>query len=399
MMSRMVAPARLPRTLGELLRRAAVDHDYGSPLPDAAALLGDLDPDLLPAAARAHRVSGAVQLALGEGNVPLEGWGAELRADYAQGLGTHLRGLASLELASSALAAADLPWLVFKGPVLAAACYPRPDLRRYEDVDLLVRSRDMGTAVAALEAAGCQVLDRNWDLIDEAELGELHLLSPTGMVLDLHWDLIHRRDRRSRFSIDVREMLGRASSLDLGPVRAPTLDPVDSVLHLAVHSALAGASRLGWLMDVDQSLRRRGPDWTELVSRAHAWQAAVVVHLVLERCRSTLGSPVPAEVLRELQSGRVWRGLVHGVQALDPAARSTGRRSPAEALARASSRTPGSTLRTLVANRRRNRAIHHAPEADSGRDPSRPGSVMFESGGAERRAAYFERLAEADRRP
>ena len=221
----------------------------------------------------------------------------------------------------------------------------------------------MGTAVAALEAAGCQVLDRNWDLIDEAELGELHLLSPTGMVLDLHWNLIHRRDRRSRFSIDVREMLGRASSLDLGPVRAPRLDPVDSVLHLAVHSALAGASRLGWLMDVDQSLRRRGPDWTELVSRAHAWQAAVVVHLVLERCRSTLGSPVPAEVLRELQSGRVWRGLVHGVQALDPAARSTGRRSPAEhspaprpgLLARPCgrwSRTDGGTGRSIMPRRR-----------------------------------------------
>lgn len=385
--------SQLPRPVGELLRSAATERDWSTPLAEVAPAVCHRAPERLLAAARAHRVAPALHLSLRGLSLPAR-LAEALRADHLAGVAAHLQGLTTVRLVDEALGAAGVPWLVFKGPVLSEASYPRADLRWYSDVDLLVAPADLGAAVETLEIAGCEVLDRNWGRIENEQIGELHLLSPHGGMIDLHHDLVYSRRRRERFAIDAVDALRRAASVDLGGRRCPAFDPVDALLHLAVHAALSGGHRLGWLMDIDQSVRRRPPQWQLLCARAQEWQVAPVAHLMLDRCRRTLGTQVPPEVLLALSGRRSWRAVVTVVHTLDPLERTTDRRSPSALLARAGAGDVSSTVTGAVATLRATRLGTAPAPAPGPRDLTNPSSVFFGERDDVRRDQFFRRLAQ-----
>ena len=384
---------RLSRPMARLLRAAATHRDFAHPLP--ARLLNGVDARAIGPAAEMHRVAGPVYLALRELERVPESTLVELRAAYQDGVARHLKAVAALRFVADTLGRSTRPWVVFKGPVLAAACYPRPDLRRYTDLDLLVRPRDLGQVVADLEAVDCEVLDRNWDFIDDQNIGEIHLKTSDGVYVDLHHDLVYDRAKRERFRVDVDAALTRATPVSVGTGEFPTFSPEDSVLHLALHSALAGADKLGWLMDVDQSLRRRPPDWNELTARAAEWRVNLVAHVILHRCAVVLGTPVPIEVLKQLASNAAWRAGVRLVHRLDPVERLAGGRSPSRTVARVASGDTTTSVQML------GRGLVRTASAPFGRGraavlANHVTALSYDSGGSERRDALFRRLASTE---
>src|SRR4051812_47640579 len=62
---------------------------------------------------------------------------------------------------AAAIAPLGIPWLTFKGPVAAQQLYPRPELRTYRDVDLLVPRAEFQGAIDYLQRNGFEVIDRN----------------------------------------------------------------------------------------------------------------------------------------------------------------------------------------------------------------------------------------------
>lgn len=393
----MTAPApapvlgrRLPRDVGRLLGALARDHGWlGAEhlLPPGAA-----DPDLLLRAALHHRVGGPLHLAVqgrthqGRSGAALDRLAHELAVGHGSAIAGHMRAVATLHEVHRLLTGAGIPSVVLKGPALAGLCYPRPDLRWYRDLDLLVAPAHLEAAVEVLEAAGSTLLDRNWDLIHAVRPGELHLLTPHGVVLDLHFQLVNNAERRSRFRVDPTEVLGRAETVTLGGHRVGTPDATDSLLHLALHTALSGADRLGWFSDVDQAVRNRAPMWPDLVARAHAWGVASLVHQVLLRAVGTVSTPVPAEVLGALSPGAAWDLVVRSVHHADDLSRTTGRTSPARALARQARPGAGRTLWGVL------RGAGARGPGFAGDDVGNPGSVLHDAGGAAGRLRFFDTL-------
>ena len=76
----------------------------------------------------------------------------------------------------------------------------------------------------------------------------------------------------------------------------PGLDAEDAVIHVALHAGLSGAGRIGWLRDVHLLLQGPPLDWNSLVARSRRYRVASLVGHVLDRCRFTLGAPVPPDV-------------------------------------------------------------------------------------------------------
>lgn len=214
----------------------------------------------------------------------------------------HMAALGDLSATGEALDAADLRWLVLKGPVLTESYYGAPHRRGYADVDLVVPGRDLERAVTALETAGGVLLDRNWALLAAEKTGALHVRMPFGTVIDLHWRLLGRA--RTRFRLNPAGLLERAERTRIGDVEVSVAAPTDLVAFVALDAALAGAHRLVWLADLDR-IARAGVDWDDLVSRANAWRATAPIGLILRRTRSVLGAPIPDEVLRDLDPGWV----------------------------------------------------------------------------------------------
>jgi hypothetical protein len=284
----------LPRAL----LACVVEHDWAH-APVALDALAGIDPQLerfVPLATW-HRCGAASWLGVRSTDLAATTGGRELEKRYREGIARHLRVVSDLAAIGSALRAAEVPFAVVKGPVLSTTLYARPDLRFYDDVDVLVQPADFGAAIEALERSGCVVLDANWAMLEQVVAGQIHLATPLGTVIDLHWNLVNEHAFRDAFPVDTENLLDRTVDVIINGTVVPTLDPVDTLTHLCLHAAMAGANRLGWLKDVDRAVNAVGGEWQPVVDRAREWRAGSAIGTVLARAARFLSTPVPGKNL------------------------------------------------------------------------------------------------------
>lgn len=343
-------------------------------------------------AAALHRVSGCVATSL-LGEPALEAAATvALRSAQMSAATTQLRIEAELQPLADTLD--GVPWLVLKGPALARRFYPKPHMRSYSDLDALIAPRDLPAALERLAEAGYGLLDRNWELLRTELAGEVHLVTPRGVALDLHWDVTNDRQTRRSLAFDTRDLLERSVRSDLGTVRnVPVLTPVDALTHTAVHAARSGGDRLVWLKDVDCIVRSASWDWEAVLRRADQVRALLPLVLMLQRSAAHLRTPVPAEVLARDAGARAWLACGRIVNRFSPVQRVTGGGSAARMLARAT-RGDSSTSARELARRARTWAGNRA-HATAERDPwnaSDRRSILFEAGGESGLQAYLDAI-------
>ena len=189
-------------------------------------------------------------------------------------------------------------------------------MRQYYDLDVLVDRPQFAAAIEALEAAGAELLDRNWPLIRRQMHAELSMMLPNGTPLDLHWGLVTQERKRHQTRVPTDADAAPSDVLvDIGGHNRPTFDPVDTVLALAVHAAHAGATRLMWLNDIACALARDGVDWSTLRARAQDGSSGTA--------GADRAGQDPPSARRRRAVGRTRPGLVNG--------RSAGRSRPSGA--------------------------------------------------------------------
>jgi Uncharacterised nucleotidyltransferase len=316
---------------------------------------------------------------------------ASLARTHATRTAAHLRVLADLDRVRASLSAAAVPFLVVKGPVLSEHLYPSPDLRTYEDLDLLIPPGSFQRAVDALRSGGSLLLDRNWALTRADTRGQLHFQLPMGTLADVHWHLLNRENVRDGFAIRTDDLFERSRDVDVGGRSVPTLDAVDTLLHVALHAALSGGDRLIWLKDIERALVVDQPPWDDVIERARAWRSGRSVAITLNRARRSLGAPVPEDVLDTLFASRLWSGLSDRIDHRSPTERSVGRESPAVFWAQLT-RDSGAATARAVLNRasRRLRTMTHGGAS--------PGAIFTPSGTEEDERTFLERVASEDTR-
>jgi len=382
---------RSSRGIGDLLVATTRSPD-GAPSADLARLVDAVDVAEFVRAVAHHRVVGPVWRALGPTSLLDDDAAASLRGLHHAAVARHLLLLEGLAVTADALDGGSIPWLAFKGPVLAELVYARADERAYTDLDVLVPPSRLADAVAALERGGARLLDANWRLIADALPGELHLLLPSGGVLDLHWHVVCERDARRQVAFPTDAVFARSERREVAGRAVPVMDPVDTLVHVALHASLAGADRLVWLKDVEQCVGRGGTDWPLVRRRARELGAAVATGLMLARASSVLGVPVPAGVVRDLVPSPGLRWAMRAIDAVWPVQRARPGGSPARLIARAArhdaSATRGEAVRRVASWAR-----------DGGSDPSRlharaldaefEGSLLHPAGTEEDRERYF----------
>ncbi len=381
------------RLLLTLLTSCVRQHDWSTAPADVEGLLAQVEQQQLLVAARRHRVVGCVRNSVrhlpGAVDPSLD---RQLAEDVSSGLAQHMRALSALHDVSRALADVTSTWAVVKGPVLSAHVYDRSDLRSYKDLDVLVRPSELGAALGALEAAGCTVLDRNWTMLGERAMGELHVLMPTGIIVDLHWSLFNRQALRRSFRAPTDELLDRSVPVDVAGLEVRTLDPLDTVVHLAVHAAMTGGDRLVWFKDLEQGLRHV-PDVDALAHRARRWRAQMPVAAMLARTRRLLGAELPDLDLDDLLGSRPWSLVLRAVDARADVAAGGERGSMARLVSR-SLRQDGASS-ALEAGRHVAGWVRKGSSGSNTADLGLavPGSVLYDSGGDALRRRYLQSVA------
>ncbi len=387
---------RRPTITGQLLVRCVTEHDWSIPPEAVVDLAARADLPAVAAAAKFHGVTGCVYRSLGPA-VDTE-QAAALRSSYCDAVGGHLRALTDLARLAPVLDSVGARWLVVKGPVLAEAIYRQPDLRAYNDLDLVVPRRALGEVLAAVEEAGGGLIDRNWPLLRQLKVGEILLRLHHGTLLDLHWDLLNESTVRAAFRVPMAEMIDRARLVQVGPLRVMTLDPIDTLLHVSLHGCLSGGNRLVWLKDVERAIASDALAWDDVVLRARAWGIGPPVAVTLDRAKRLLRASVPEGVTHALAEGQVWLGLSALADRLSPPERSVGYRS----VTRLVSRSTRSDTRSSVAELgrhlfkafgARNRFSPTPPWPDV--DPDSRSSLQHARGAPADRHAFLDGVAES----
>jgi glycosyltransferase involved in cell wall biosynthesis len=287
-----------------LLAAAKGETPARLPAEDDAAWSG------LAEAARSHGVTGWLARSLrGAPGVPAT-FQIPLQAAALRLAAHHKRLLDETVAATRLLHAAGTTAIVLKGPALVERYHRDPTLRSYGDVDLLVRPRHFTVAMEALQAEGYLLEDRNWEFLVEDLRGQVHLMSPGGAMIELHWHLVNGVRQRRSLRMGPEEMWDAVEQTTLGGAPAAVLAREDELAHLLLHAAMHGCHRLVWVLDV-HALIAAAPrlDWDRVVRRLKRWRFANGGGLVLGLARGWTRAAVPEEVLRELSPGRLSRAL------------------------------------------------------------------------------------------
>ncbi len=293
--------------MGEAGRLLLAVVDVRTPRDRIGELVERADLTALLEVARTHRVVGVLHQRLIDAGVDLpQPVAAQLERER---VGAAAMQLASYQTLAAIARALDHPFLVVKGPVLGAAWYGDPSLRRFSDVDVLVRRSDFADVIDALLATGFRERSANWEGFLDHQVAEIPL-TLDGTTLDLHWDLVALGTTRRELTWDMAPLFDRAEAVGLAPnMDVDTLDPADTLLHLCINGGLDGARRLGKLVDIDVVARHGRLDWSDLAARARAAGAGGLCTAVLRRCNHMIGTPVPSGLLAELEPFRGWLRL------------------------------------------------------------------------------------------
>jgi hypothetical protein len=188
-----------------------------------------------------------------------------------------------------------IPAIPFKGPVLAASAYGNLTLRRFRDLDILVRERD-GDAARRLLAElgyvlGYHARGQEYHFVDEGR----HI------TVDLH-----QRIASSYFPVpagfDV--IWGRSRPVSLGGWMVRSLAPEDTAFGLCVHLAkdyCTWKERLSQLCDLAELMATEPTlPWDRVLDHARAAGGERIVLLALWLTRELLGSSLPDAAVARL---------------------------------------------------------------------------------------------------
>ena len=307
----------------------------------------------LPALAEAHRVAGCVHAVLEHTDGVADDVLERLAAGRREAASHHLVVRGVLARVGAVLDAADIPWLVFKGPVLSASVYCDPGMRRYSDVDVLVPPDRFADAVDAMEAARFWNPVTSWSPQVYFRAGAI-AFNVGWISVDLHWHVMFKYQDRRWYHIDPEQLFARRRAVDIGGRRYATFDAVDTVFHLALHASREGCHRLVWLKDIEMAIATGSPDLDELVRRSRAAKCAPAIGIALARSKHTLEAAVPDDIVTALV-GRVWPRVVQAVASFDGLGSTAGRPSPGTLLTKHTRtsvpRTASWTLRRISERR------------------------------------------------
>lgn len=221
---------------------------------------------------------------------------------------------------SDALEARGIPTLAYKGPTLGRLAYGESALRTAGDLDLLLRTADVGPACALLAERGYvrraddgtpfAMTDAADAWIRSYQCELLYQRPEDGMLVEPHWAIV---PRTYATGLDLDAMWDRAQIVPFGSARLRTFGTEDLLLVLCVHASKHAWSNLRWVADVAELVRNHPLDWFTVCTRARAQGVARMLDTGLALAAGLLEAPLPEAARSAVAS--------------DPVARTLGRRA------------------------------------------------------------------------
>ena len=240
-----------------------------------------------------------------------------LKQQYQDNAARNLYLTAELGRVISALEGVGIEAVPYKGPALAAVAYGDVALRRYVDLDVMLRKHEVLRARDVLSRMGYQCHPAWNGPGEKFLLGSQHnipLSREAGrLLIELHWEVA---SERFASRLGAEQFWDRLQPLTLNGQKFRTLGAEDLLAALCVHGAKHLWERLAWICDVAELLKANEHlNWQAVLERAQVTGHERMLGLGLYLAKSLLGAPVPDAVYLTVTTDRVIVSLAGEVKA------------------------------------------------------------------------------------
>lgn len=209
---------------------------------------------------------------------------------------------------------AGIEAIPYKGPALALFAYGNLALRRFVDLDVIVRKADVLRARDLLLAEG-YVPGKSLTLAQqELLLRSQHNLQfardNCRLLLELHWEVA---PHLFASSVQENDLWQNLTTINVNGVELKSLAADDLLFSLCVHGSRHLWERLGWICDVAELIARHRLNWPALLQRAAGADSERMFLLGVHLAQKLLGTNLPAEVQQRCDSDTRLQSLAGNV--------------------------------------------------------------------------------------
>jgi hypothetical protein len=191
----------------------------------------------------------------------------------------------------------------FKGPLLAITTYGNVALREFLDLDVLVTKNDFRRARALLADLGYRPpvaqAGQPSESFFKSQLGSDYIRDDGRVALEVHWSFVQTW---LGFHVDLQAIWAKLQPVHVGSVSVLNLPADTTLLYLCAHGAKHRWSRLCWVVDIAELLRRQSKlDWDALLAQAASSGCRRTFFIGLKLAQSLLGAAVPKYVMARIE--------------------------------------------------------------------------------------------------
>lgn len=191
----------------------------------------------------------------------------------------------------------------YKGPALAIFAYGNLALRRFVDLDVIVKKRDVPRARELLLADGYtptkQLTAAQEDLLLRTQHNLQFARDHRQLLLELHWEVA---PHLFASSVQENKLWRNLTTINVNGREMKTLSADDLLFSLCVHGSRHLWERLGWICDVAELIARHDLNWSALWLKAAAADCERMFLLGLHLARKLLQANLPPEVQQRCDS-------------------------------------------------------------------------------------------------
>jgi hypothetical protein len=185
----------------------------------------------------------------------------------------------------------------YKGPVLALFAYSDIALRRFVDLDVIVKKSDVLKARDIL-------LKEDYTPSKSLSLGQQEMLLRTQhnmqfsrdnhrLIIELHWEVA---PHLFASTVNGERLWQDLITLDLNGMPVKTFSAEDLLFSLCIHGSRHLWERLAWICDIAELIKRQPLNWTALLERAAIADSERMFLLGVHLAQRLLDAPVPPEI-------------------------------------------------------------------------------------------------------
>ena len=209
---------------------------------------------------------------------------------------------------------AGIETIPYKGPVLALFAYGDLALRRFVDLDVIVRKSDVPRARDLLLKQGFtlakSLTTAQQDLLLRTQHNLQFARDERRLLLELHWEVA---PHLFASSVQETELWQNLETINVRSTEMKTLSADDLLFSLCVHGSRHLWERLGWICDIAELIARHEINWPALLQRAAAADSERMFLLGLHLANKLLDAPLPAHVQQRCAADARLESLANNV--------------------------------------------------------------------------------------